>query len=45
MPGLDFGGIHVTIKQGDITTEEVDAIVNSSNSQLDLSRGNIAKTN
>ncbi|PVD29528.1 hypothetical protein C0Q70_08779 [Pomacea canaliculata] len=42
VPGFDFGGIHVTIKQGDITTEEVDAIVNSSNSQLDLSRGAVS---
>lgn len=38
---LDFGGIRVTIKQGDITTEQVDAIVNSSNQMLDLNRGNI----
>nr|KAG5693839.1 hypothetical protein BaRGS_004447 [Batillaria attramentaria] len=30
------------IKQGDITEERVDAIVNSSNSQLDLSRGAVA---
>lgn len=37
---LEFGGIRVTIKQGDITTEQVDAIVNSSSPMLDLNLGN-----
>ncbi|PVD29530.1 hypothetical protein C0Q70_08781 [Pomacea canaliculata] len=40
---LDFGGIRVTIKQGDITTEQVDAIVNSSNPTLDLNRGAVSR--
>ena len=36
---FDIGGLRFVIKQGDITEENVDAIVNSTNSQLDLSRG------
>ncbi|KAK7479356.1 hypothetical protein BaRGS_00029434 [Batillaria attramentaria] len=39
---FDIGGLRLMIKQGDITEERVDAIVNSSNSQLDLSRGAVA---
>lgn len=38
---INIGGINLTIKQGDITEEVVDAIVNSSNSKLDLNQGNI----
>ena len=34
-----IGDVRFVIKQGDITQEAADAIVNSSNSQLDLSRG------
>lgn len=34
-----FGTIAVSVKQGDIMTEDADCIVNSSNEQLDLSRG------
>lgn len=38
---INIGGINLTIKQGDITEEVVDAIINSSNSNLDLNQGNI----
>lgn len=36
---FEIGDLRLVIKQGDITEEAVDAIVNSSNAQLDLSRG------
>ena len=36
---FEIGNLRLVIKQGDITEEKVDAIVNSSNAQLDLSRG------
>lgn len=39
---FSIDGLTLVIKQGDITEENVDAIVNSSNSQLDLSRGAVA---
>ncbi|XP_076460377.1 protein mono-ADP-ribosyltransferase PARP14-like [Babylonia areolata] len=39
---FEIGSLKLTIKQGNITEEAADAIVNSSNSQLDLSRGNVA---
>ncbi|XP_025094887.1 poly [ADP-ribose] polymerase 14-like isoform X2 [Pomacea canaliculata] len=39
---VSLGGLHVTIKQGDITEEHVDAIVNSSNTKLDLTRGAVS---
>jgi len=34
-----LGYLRVTVKTGDITKERVDAIVNSTNEQLDLSTG------
>lgn len=34
-----FGTIAVSVKQGDIMTEDADCIVNSSNEELDLNRG------
>ena len=37
---LDVGGITVNVKQGDITESKEDCIINSSNEDLDLSRGN-----
>lgn len=39
---FEIGQLKLIIKQGDITDEQADAIVNSSNSRLDLSRGNVA---
>lgn len=36
---FDLDGLCLTIKKGDITEEVVDAIVNSTNALLDLSRG------
>ncbi|KAL8567911.1 hypothetical protein ACOMHN_059033 [Nucella lapillus] len=39
---FDIGGLRFVIKQGDITDEDTDAIVNSTNNQLDLSRGGVA---
>ncbi|XP_076464939.1 protein mono-ADP-ribosyltransferase PARP14-like [Babylonia areolata] len=39
---FDIGGLRFVIKKGDITEEDTDAIVNSTNSQLDLSRGGVA---
>lgn len=36
---FDLDGLCLTIKKGDITEEVVDAIVNSTNAHLDLSRG------
>lgn len=35
----DVGGVQLTIKQGDITEEEVDAIVTSANSDFDFTKG------
>ncbi|KAL8607981.1 hypothetical protein ACOMHN_005536 [Nucella lapillus] len=34
--------VKLVIKQGDITEDDADAIVNSSNAKLDLSRGNVS---
>lgn len=39
---FDIGGLRFVIKKGDITEENTDAIVNSTNSSLDLSRGGVA---
>jgi len=36
---IDIGNIKVEVCQGDITREKVDAIVNSTNETLDLTRG------
>ena len=36
---IKFGTITVTVKQGDITRESTDAIVNSSNARLRLDIG------
>jgi len=38
---IKLGTITVSVKQGDITRESTDAIVNSSNAQLQLDRGDI----
>ncbi|XP_067656555.1 protein mono-ADP-ribosyltransferase PARP14-like isoform X2 [Haliotis asinina] len=40
--GVQFGNITVTIKQGDITKEDTDCIVNSTNSELDLNKGAVS---
>ncbi|PVD29541.1 hypothetical protein C0Q70_08792 [Pomacea canaliculata] len=40
---FDLDGLCLTVKKGDITEEAVDVIVNSSNGQLDLSRGAVSK--
>lgn len=32
-------GVHVSVKQGDITEEKVDAIVNSANPEFDFTQG------
>ncbi|KAL3864673.1 hypothetical protein ACJMK2_006335 [Sinanodonta woodiana] len=40
--GFTFGKINVKIYQGDITQEDTDCIVNSSNEDLDLSRGGVS---
>ncbi|XP_053390311.1 protein mono-ADP-ribosyltransferase PARP14-like, partial [Mercenaria mercenaria] len=37
------GNVRVTVKQGDITKEDTDAIVNSSNKDLDMSQGGVAQ--
>jgi len=34
-----FNDLTITIRKGDITDEKADCIVNSSNAELDLSRG------
>jgi hypothetical protein len=36
---FQIGSLRLIVKQGDITDEKVDVIINSSNSGLDLSRG------
>lgn len=38
-----IGNISVAVKQGDITEEKADCIVNSSNEALDLKRGTFNK--
>ncbi|WAR21771.1 PAR14-like protein, partial [Mya arenaria] len=38
-----FGSIKVTIKSGDITAEDADCIVNSSNEDLDFKRGKVSQ--
>ncbi|KAK7496314.1 hypothetical protein BaRGS_00012479 [Batillaria attramentaria] len=37
-------GLHFVVQQGDITAEAADAIVNSTNADLDLSQGAVANT-
>ena len=39
---IKFGTLTLTVKQGDITHESTDAIVNSSNAELKLDIGNTA---
>lgn len=36
---MDVAGVHLTIKQGDITEEEVDAIVTSASPSLRFTQG------
>lgn len=38
-----IGKVRITIKQGDITAEDVDCIINSSNGSLDLTQGIITQ--
>ncbi|WAR21746.1 PAR14-like protein [Mya arenaria] len=38
-----FGNIRVTIKSGDITAEDADCIVNSSNEDLDFNKGKVSQ--
>ncbi|XP_061194487.1 protein mono-ADP-ribosyltransferase PARP14-like [Saccostrea echinata] len=40
---LDIGNLQLKVYQGDITKANVDAIVNSTNSEFDLSRGIVSK--
>lgn len=41
---LVINDLHLSIKQGDITEEDVGAIVNSTNETLDLSKGMLKKS-
>ncbi|XP_052261029.1 protein mono-ADP-ribosyltransferase PARP14-like isoform X2 [Dreissena polymorpha] len=38
-----IGNVTISVRQGDITQENADCIVNSSNEDLDLERGNVSK--
>lgn len=39
-----FGSIHIIVKSGDITQEDVDCIVNSTNEILDLTKGGVSRS-
>ncbi|XP_046558431.1 LOW QUALITY PROTEIN: protein mono-ADP-ribosyltransferase PARP14-like [Haliotis rubra] len=41
--GLHIGRLGIQIKQGDITKEDADCIINSTNPELDLNRGAVSK--
>lgn len=41
---IDFDNLELRVYQGDITKANVDVIVNSTNPQFDLTRGNIQAT-